>query len=163
MKYYICFTILLSTMNIFIGCKKNDSNPTAPTTTVVASEVWGIIMDKNSADYGQQTFEKKSDGSFSAEGTWYYVYQGATVECQFQNGIMAIADTAISYTAQGTATNPTAPTGYQTATFSLNITGYANNGKSYGTYIITFSETGWPSKLQGSFTATRASGSGVTK
>lgn len=49
-----------------------------------------------------------------------------------------------------------------TSPFELVLQGNVNNGAATGTYTITFSSFGWPSKVEGSFTATRISGSGIT-
>jgi hypothetical protein len=136
------------------SCKKDDSTP-----TVVATEEWGYIMDSDSTNYGHQTFVKKSDGNITSSGSW--TYQGMVV-CQFQNAIVSINDTIISFTATGTATNPAAPVGYTTSPFTLNVNGNAHNGKSYETYTISFTTSGWPPVLNGISVGTRISGSGVT-
>ena len=161
MKRNICFAIFLSIIIVHIGCKKDEKNPIA--TTVVASEVWGFISSNDSANHSEQTLEKKSDGSVAVNGTWYFVYQGSTVQCSISSGTAIIADTVISMTTQGTANDPSAPTGYQSSAFTSNVTGIAHNGKSSGTWSLTFSTYGWPSMLQGTYTATRKSGSGITK
>jgi hypothetical protein len=160
MKIKICFAIMLSMLTILNGCSKDDNNPTAP--TVVAIENWNFILNDNSSNHGQTTFEKKSDGSISEKSDWYFVYEGATVQCPFEGGKVTIADTAISFTAQGTATNPDAPAGYQKSAFTVNVSGFAHNGNSSGTWNITFLTEGWPSNLEGIFLATRKSGSGIT-
>lgn len=161
MKPNTYYAILLSILTILIGCTKDENNPTAP--TIVATEEWEFIMDNDSSNHGQATFEKKSDGSVSAQAIWYFVYQGSTVQCPFESGDVTVADTAISYTGQGTATNPAAPTGYQNSAFTVNVSGVAYNGNSHGTWSIAFTTFGWPSNLQGTFIGTRKSGSGITK
>jgi hypothetical protein len=134
----------------------------ASSPTIIASEEWGAIMDNDSADHGQQTFNKYSDGSFLTNGTWYYDYNGATVECPFSGGTAVFIDTVMTFSAQGTATNPAARVGYQTSPFVLTVAGIVHNGRSYGTWVNAFTTTGWPSTLQGTFTATKLNGSGVT-
>jgi len=161
MKHKICFVILLSIMIIFIGCKKNESNPVAP--TVVALEDWGTIADNDSTNLGHLTFKKYSDGSIAVSGIWNHMYQGSTLQSVISSGTATIADTIISITIQGTATYSGAPPGYNNSAFTENMSGSAYNGKSSGTYTITYSASGWPSNAQGIFTATRISGSGITK
>jgi len=161
MKLNIRFAILLFVLLALIGCKKDEDNPITP--TVGAKEEWEFIMNNNSSNHGQITFENKSDGHISENAIWYFVYQGSTVQCPFEDGTVTLTDTAISITAQGTATNPAAPSGYQTSAFNVNLSGSAYNGIAYGTWSITFSTFGWPSQIAGTFTATRKSGSGVTK
>ncbi|MGD1045688.1 MAG: hypothetical protein ABR936_10235 [Bacteroidota bacterium] len=161
MKLNIRFAILLSLLLFHIGCKKDESNPIAP--TVVATEEWEFIINNDSSNHGQITFEKTSDGHVSENAIWYFVYQDSTVQCPFKGGNVTITDTTISIIAQGTATYPAAPVGYQTSAFNVNLSGSAHNGISYGTWGITFSTFGWPSQIAGTFTATRKSGSGITK
>jgi hypothetical protein len=160
-KRNICFAIPLFILIVFSGCKKNDSNPVA--ASVAATEEWRGITDNDSTNHGQLTYKKSLDGSIAVNGTWQYPYQGTTVQFVISSGTATIVDTAISITVQGTATNPAAPVGFQTSAFTESISGSAYNGKSVGTYTVTFSTFGWPSNLQGIFTATRISGSGVTK
>ena len=149
--------VLMLTYSCKKDDKKTDPTPT-PTPTVVATEEWGVIMDNDSANHGQQTFEKKSDGSITGSGSW--IYQGTV--CPFQNAIVSINDTIISFTATGTATNSAAPAGYQTSPFTLNVNGSAHNGKAYTTDDISFTTYGWPPTTNHSSVGTRISGSGVT-
>jgi hypothetical protein len=161
MKVCTCFTILLSILLIFIACQKDKNNPAAP--TIVATEVWGYIIDNDSTNHGDATFEKKSDGNITESANWFFGFQNTIVECPFEGGKVTVADTVLSISAQGTATNPAAPTGYQNSAFTINISGSAHNGQSSGVWSIAFSTLGWPSTLQGTFSATRKSGSGITK
>ncbi len=136
------------------------SRTTTDDITVVATEEWGVIMDNDSANYGQQTFELNSDGSIISSGNWHV----DGVDCPFQNASVIISDTIFSFTATGTATNPnpSIPAPYKTSPFTLNVTASAHNGISYATWSIIFSTQGWPPTVQGVSFATRKSGSGVT-
>ena len=157
MKPNVCFLVLLF---VLIGCKKDEGSPVAP--TVIASEEWVVIMNNDTANYGQQVLEKKSDGSVAVQGGWYFVSQGPTLQCPFSDGTATISDTNISLTIHGTATYPGAPVGYQTSAFTLSVSGSEYNGKSSGAFRFTFSTYGWPSGESGTFIATRKSGNGVT-
>ena len=113
MKHNLLFIILTVIIVTFNGCKKDDSNPTtAQTQSILGSESWSAIMDNDSSDHGSNTFEKKTDGSVATKGTWYYSTQGNEVQCPFTDGPVTIADTVITFTAHGTATNSSAPSGY---------------------------------------------------
>jgi hypothetical protein len=125
MKHKICLAFLLSIMIIFMGCKKNESNPVAP--TVVAIEEWGTIADNDSTYLGQLTFKKYSNGSIAVSGTWNHVDQGSTLQSVISSGTSTIADTLISITLLGTATYSGAPTGYNTSAFTENMSGSAYN------------------------------------
>jgi hypothetical protein len=161
MKRNICFAIPLFILIVFAGCKKDESNPAAG--SAAATEEWAAITDNDSTNHGQLTYKKYADGSIAVNGTWLYPYQDTTVHFIISSGTATVVDTAISLSVQGTATNPAAPAGFQSSAFTESIIGSAHNGKSAGTYTITFTTYGWPSNLQGIFTATRISGSGVTK
>ena len=161
MKRNICFVIPLFILILFAGCKKDESNPAA--NSVAATEEWAAIMDNDSTNHGQLTYKKSSDGSITVNGTWQYPYQGTTVQFVISSGTATVVDTVITLNVQGTATNPAAPAGFQNSAFTESISGSASNGKSAGTYTISFSTFGWPSNLQGTFTASRMSGGGVTK
>jgi len=160
-KRNVFFAILLIILIVFAGCKKDESNPAA--VSIAATEEWSAITDNDSTNHGQLTYKKSSDGSIAVNGTWQYPYQGTTVQFVISSGTATVVDTVISLSVQGTATNPAAPAGFQTSAFNESISGTAHNGKSVGTYTISFSTLGWPSNLQGIFSATRISGSGVTK
>jgi hypothetical protein len=163
MNLNIRFFILLSFLIILNGCKKDENNPTTP--TVGATEQWKFIMNNDSANHGQATIAKKSDGSISSDADWYFVEGGYTVHCPYENGDVTIIDTLITMTGEGTAYNPNPhiPQGYDSSSFTINVNGSANSGKMSGTWSIDFTQYGWPPNLQGTFTGTRISGSGVTK
>lgn len=137
----------------------NKTSGTDSTPTVIASEVWSTITDNDTANHGLMTLDKYSDGSISVSGYWY---RGSTDQGVISSGTGIIVDTNFSVTEQGTATDLAAPFGYQSSAFTDSVSGSAHNGKSSGTYIVSFSTHGWPSWLQGIFTATRISGSGIT-
>lgn len=157
MKLNVCLLVLLV---VLIGCKKDEGSPVVP--TVIATEEWDVTMNNDTANYGQQTLEKKSDGSVAVQGGWYFASQGLTLQCPFSDGTATISDTNIALIMHGTATYPGAPVGYQTSAFILSVSGSAYNGKSSGTFSFTYSTYGWPSGKSGTFTATRKSGNGVT-
>ncbi len=121
--------------------------------TVVATEDWGVIMNNDSTNYGQETFEKKSDGTISSKGTWHV----NGVDCPFQDGIVSITDSLMSFIASGTAILNT-----MTSLFTLTVNGSANNGKSHANWSIHFSATGWPTVVEGIGDAILKTGSGVT-
>lgn len=157
------YLLFISMMALVIfGCSKNEENP-SDFNQVVATEKWEAVMDNDSLNHGTHTFYKKTDGSITTSGTWYHNHQGTEVVCQFNNGPVTINDTVVVFTAQGTATNPAAPVGYQTSPFTFSTTGTAKNEHAYGTYSIKFSTMGWPSEITGVFASVRVSGSGITK
>jgi len=156
MKSNINVAIILSMILVYVGCK---SNPMAP--TVVASENWKVVMNNDTTNHADQTFQKKSDGSIAVSSTWYFYHD--TLQCKFSNGKATVSDTTISFAAQGTATSLSAPAGYQECGFTMTTSGSAYNGTSSGTFNIAFSRSGWASGLSGTFAAERESGSGVTK
>ncbi|MFA7710719.1 MAG: hypothetical protein WCY30_06410 [Candidatus Neomarinimicrobiota bacterium] len=162
MRNKISLIVLLTVTLFILGCLNDDDNPTAP--TIVATEEWGFIMDNDSANHGEATLEKKSDGSISTNAVWNFVQDGYNVECPVESGEVIVNGDSILVTAQGIATNsnPNIPAGYNTSSFTINIIGYANDGQSHGDWGIGFSTYGWPQTLQGTYTATRKSGAGVT-
>jgi hypothetical protein len=160
MKSNVCFAILLSLLVIATGCKKDENNPAGP--TVVATEQWDFIMNNDTSNHDRMIYEKKSDATVSADAAWQVADQGETVQFQTERGVVIVLDTSISATIQGTATYSEAPDGYQNSPFTLTINGTAHNGVSSGAWIMTFSTSGWPSSLTGTFAATRSSGNGVT-
>ena len=160
MKHPIRLCILISIILILMSCSEDKNNPASP--TVVATEVWGFIMNDDSTNHGETTFIKKSNGIITQNALWYFGYQNAIVECPFENGTVTIADSIMSIVAQGTANNPVAPPGFQNSSFGINVGGIIRNGRSHGSWSISFSTFGWPALLQGTFTAIRKSGSGIT-
>jgi len=156
-KFWYYSLIILSVL--LSNCKKEESTPVASVAaTIVATEDWTFIIDSDSNNNGHQIHTKKSDGSITSSGSW--TYQGTV--CPFQDALLLINDTIVSFTATGTATNPAAPAGYNTSPFTLKVNSVAHNGKSYETYNIVFTTFGWPPSLNGISTGKRNSGSGVT-
>jgi hypothetical protein len=160
MKPNFLFSLLIIVALVILACEKDSSNPVEPTT--LATEVWGFIMNDDSTSYGETTFEKKSNGSITGAADWHFMFANAAVECPFESGTVIVADTVISVSATGTATNSAAPIGFQSSPFVVSVTGVAHNGLSYGSWSITFSTFGWPALVQGTFAAARTSGSGIT-
>lgn len=150
MRLHYTFTALLAMTLAFTGCEEDEPEP--------VTEVWTVIMDGDPDRNGEETFVKNDDGTITSSGTW--VFSGVT--CTYQNGVLVVNDTLISFTAQGTATNPAAPQGYQTSPFTLEVEGTAHNGQGVQNWAITFSTFGWPDPLTGTAEATRISGSGIT-
>jgi hypothetical protein len=153
MKKNIMLCSLLLVGILVSSCKKDRSSSNED-PTAVATEKWNTYMDNDNSNYGQETFEKKSDGSITVRASWHV----NETNCSYQNVIMTINDTIISYTASGIAIWQPDPT--DKSSFILYIIGSAHNGKSSGNYHINF--TTWQEEYQGSFSATRISGSGVT-
>ncbi|MGA7161600.1 MAG: hypothetical protein WBZ48_11400 [Bacteroidota bacterium] len=145
---------------VLIGCKKDDGSPVGP--TVIATEDWSLAMDNDTSSHGEQTLEKKSDGTVAAEGGWYFVSQGLTLQCPFSDGTATISDTNISMIVHGIARYPGAPAGYQTSAFTLSANGGTFHGRSSGTFSFTYSTYGWPSGKSGTFNGVRTNGNGVT-
>jgi hypothetical protein len=129
-----------------------------PNSTIAASEVWSVVTNNDSPP-GQITFDKYSDGSITVKGNWFCIYQGLTVEGVIARGTAVKNNAMISMTFQGKAADST---GYQTSGYENKLEGSIANGNCSGNYDISLTGWGWPSNLQGTFTATKISGSGVT-
>jgi len=122
-------------------------------TVTEVTEQWVSTQDSDQGS-GNWTFTKESDGTITVDGNWVYSYSGQDVTCPFTDGPVTISDSSISFTATGTATNPSAPSGYQTSPFELSVSGTTNNGTGSGSYTITFSTSGWPDSVSGTWEAT---------
>gem|GEM_PF-5831438 len=134
----------------FLGFGCSDSEDSG---SVVATETWdGETTD--SAGTGHFTFIKMSDGSIAADGEWRF---GATV-CPFADGPATVSGSAVSFTASGTATDPSGTSG-----FTLAINGNASGGHASGSYSITFNASGWGQRGSPNWNASRTSGSGITE
>ena len=125
------------------------------------SEQWTIVLD-NGQGNGKCTFNKQQDETITADGNWNYNYKGDMVYGPYTYAPVTIAGSYMTLTANGTATNPSAPPGYNRSRFTLRLNGMALNGQGEGTFTITFSTFGWPDKISGTWEGTRASGSGIT-
>ncbi len=132
-----------------------------PEASAGKTEQWKLSLNGGQGS-GNCTLNKGQNGTVTADGNWTYNYQGANVSGPFSNAPVTIAGASISITASGTATNPSAPPGYQTSLFTSTITGRAYNGRANGTFTITFTTFGWPPSIKGTWTGTRKSGSGIT-
>ena len=132
-----------------------------PEASFGKTEQWGLILDGGPGS-GNCTLIEKQDGTITADGDWVYTYQGANVSGPYSDAPVTITGSSISFTASGTATNPSAPVGYQISPFTLSITGTAFSGHGSGTFTLTFTTFGWPSNISGDWEGTRTSGSGIT-
>lgn len=163
MKQFIISASILILVLSISSCKVSESNPSDANTTVVATEVWYAVVNNDTSNYGTYAFEKFNDGSIKASGSWVSHYNGAEVKCPFSKGEVVIKDTIVTFKGQGTATNLSAPVGYQNSPFTMLSTGVVKNGQSTGSYYIKFTMMGWPDSVGGNFVANRTSGSGITK
>ena len=125
------------------------------------TEQWELIFNGGQGS-GNCTLNKGQNGTVTADGNWTYNYQGANVSGPYSNAPVTIAGASISITASGTATNPSAPPGYQTSPFTSKISGIVCNGHGSGTFEIIFSNPVWPPSIKGTWTGTRKSGGGIT-
>ncbi|OQX94982.1 hypothetical protein B6I21_07770 [candidate division KSB1 bacterium 4572_119] len=158
-KLQIILSILIIFALSIISCEKDSG--TEP-NNIIATEKWEHIADEGLGS-GNWTFEKMEDNSITVDGTWLYSYSsfGATLEvtCPFSDGTVTVSEANMSFTASGTATIPN----FGSSPFDLAVTGTCSNGEGEGTYIITFSTEGWPDKIEGNWTGSRSSGSGITQ
>jgi len=152
----IALTLVFSLFVIGHGASGSASNDDRPTIT---TERWKSTADRGS-DKGVWAFSKKADGPVSVTGEWTYQ---SSVTCPFNAGSVMISGPSFLFTITGTATNSSAPAGYQDSPFTLEVKGELKDGKGYGTYTITFSATGWPPGISGKWTATRTEGKGITE
>jgi len=152
----IAATLVFSLFVIWYGPSSGASNDDRSTIT---TERWKSTLDRGSGK-GVWTFSKKADGTVSVTGEWTYV---DSVTCPFSGGSVMISGSSFLFTVTGTATNLSAPAGYQDSQFTLEVKGELRDGKGYGTYTITFSATGWPPGISGKWTATRTEGKGITE
>jgi len=127
----------------------------------IATEIWLSIADDKKGD-GIWILKKDADDNIKIDGKWYYDYQEWEIRCPFTNAWLTISETAISFSATGTASANDAPSGYDTSPFTLNVFGTVENEEAYGNYSFTFSTYGWPSTYSGSWTATKLEGNGIT-
>ncbi len=132
-----------------------------PEASSAKTEQWELILDGGQGS-GNCTLIEQQDGTVTADGDWIYTYQGADVSGPYFGAAVTIAGSSIAITGSGTATNPSAPPGYQTSYFTLSISGTAYNGHGSGPLTMTFTTYGWPPSLSGSWEGTRTSGSGIT-
>ena len=150
MKKLISLLIVLGISFIFV-----------PEASAAKTEQWELIFNGGQGN-GNCTLNKGQNGTVTADGNWTYNYQGDNVSGPYSNAPVTIAGSSISITASGTATNPSAPPGYQTSPFTSSISGKACNGHVNGTFTIAFTTFGWPSSISGTWKGTRTSGRGIT-
>ena len=138
-----------------------DNGVIASDASIARTEQWVLILDEGQGSVNC-TLTERQDGIITADGNWVYTYQGATVSGPYTNAYVSIVESSMSITATGTATKPSAPPGYNTSPFTLNISGSTINGQGNGTFTITFSAFGWPDRISGKWEGTRTSGRGIT-
>ena len=161
------FNILLAVLIIFAlsftSCDKDDK-ATGPSESYIATEEWNSIVDQGTGS-GSWKFSMKADSSVIVDGEWIYNIDlygtNYEIKCPYTDGQATISGSSLSFTASGTAKFTADPS--QTSPFTFNIEGTTDNGQGSGTYTISFTAQGWPPQLSGSWTATRTSGSGITK
>jgi hypothetical protein len=152
----IAVTLVFSLFAIGYGpCSASSHDDRSTMTT----ERWKSTVDRGGGK-GGWTFTKKSDGTVIVTGEWTYLN---SITCPFTGGSVTISGPSLLFTVKGTATNSSAPSGYQDSAFALEVKGELRDGKGRGTYAITFSAPEWPSGFSGGWTATRTEGEGVTE
>jgi hypothetical protein len=144
------------------GYMLNRSRYIAQHSAPLPSEQWDYTLDGGQGS-GNLTLNKQQDGSITVDGSFTYSYAGAPLTGSFTDGTATITGTSASFTAMGTATYLSAPPGYQTSAFTLNVSVTTNNGEASGTYAFTFSNPFWPSGFSGNVVATRTNGGGITQ
>lgn len=125
------------------------------------SEQWEYILD-NGQGSGNLTLYETQAGDILADGNWEYTYQGMKAIGPFTEATVSISGKTINISATGIATSPSAPPGYNTSSYTLNISGMAYNGLGSGTFVITYQTYGWPNRISGIWEGTRTSGNGIT-
>ncbi len=126
--------------------------------TAASSEEWEFVMDADTANHGLVTFEKYSDGSIGAIGSWSYMNQGSLIQGIFSSISAEFTNTSITINARGLAEYA----GYRSI-FDQTMTGNLQNGtSSSGTFEMGYFADGWPVGTQGTYVATKISGNGVT-
>lgn len=146
---------------LLLSCD-DDDNVTEPGATFINTEQWEAIIDDGEGSANWE-FKMKSDSTVIVEGEWIYSYAGSDVSCPISEGEATIWDSNFSYDATGTANNPSAPSGYRDSDFDLSVDGTTGDGEGDGSYVITFSQTGWPNQISGIWEGNRTSGSGITE
>jgi hypothetical protein len=132
---------------------------TAADSPVLATERWSSTADGGN-NKGMWTISKKPDGQMVVSGVWTY---SGTVKCPFTAGSVTISGPVFSFIVTGTATNYSAPSGYQDSPFTLEVKGETKSGKGSGSYAISFTAAEWPQYFSGKWTATRIEGGGITE
>jgi hypothetical protein len=132
---------------------------TAADIPIAATERWQSAADGGS-DKGMWTISKKPDGQVAVSGVWTYL---GTVNCPFTGGSAQISGPVLSFIATGTATDSSAPSGFQDSPFTLQVKGEMRGGKGSGSYAMRFTTAGWPQDFSGTWTATRIAGGSITE
>ncbi|MHB8090294.1 MAG: Kelch repeat-containing protein [Syntrophales bacterium] len=149
-----------ATITATFGGKSGSATLSVTATPSSWTEVW--VGSDEQGNTSTTTLTKNSSGTITTTGQWTYNYLGTIVTCVLSAGTMTVTETNITSTSTGTATNPAAPVGYQTSSFTLSLTGTMSGGQGSGTSTISFQTMGWPPSISGNWTAQRQSGSGVT-
>ena len=162
MKRYPLVWLLIAVMLVFSlfvighGPTSGSSNDESSTK---ATERWRSIADHDGGK-GVWTLTQKSDGTVTITGEWTYLN---STTCPFTGGKVILSGPSFSFTATGTATNSSLPSGYRDSPFTLEAKGELRDGKGSGTYTISFSVPAWPSGFSGEWTATRIEGRNITE
>jgi hypothetical protein len=162
MRRYLLVCSMIAATFVFVlfvivyGPSSGVSNDDRSTIT---TERWKSTADRGSGK-GVWTFSMKADGTVGVTGEWTYA---DSVTCPFSAGSVKISGSSFWFTVTGTATNTSAPPGYQDSLFTLEVKGELRDGKGNGTYTISFSATGWPPGISGKWTAARTEGKGITE
>ncbi len=156
--------LILTTISYAVGPSNSYVSKIADSKSspVVAIEDWTEIMDNTPSNYFNHLFEKTSDGVITTTTkSWQRVMTGqpTIIDSTPRTGLVNFNGTNLSFTIQGTATETT---NNSTSPYTLSIVGVGANGKSNGTYSISFTNSMWPQMLTGTWVGTRNSGSGVT-
>jgi len=152
----IALTLVFGLLVIGYGPGSGSSHGDRSTTT---TRRWKSIVERGGGK-GDWTLTKNSDGTVTVAGKW--TYQNS-IKCPFTGGSVILSGPSLLFTVKGTATNPSAPSGYQDSAFTLEVKGELKDGKGKGTNTISFSDPAWPSGFSGEWTATRTEGKGVTE
>jgi hypothetical protein len=128
-------------------------------SSILTRESWQSIVDRGGGK-GVWTLTKRSNGTVTIAGEWTYLN---STTCPFTGGKVILSGSSVSFTATGTATNPSLPSGYRDSPFTLEVKGELKDGKGNGTYTISFSVPAWPSGFSGEWTATRTGGRDITE
>ena len=156
----VCLRVAVTlTFSLFVIGYELTSGSSNDESSIMTTENWQSIVDRGGGK-GVWTLTKKSDGTVTITGEWTYL-NSAT--CPFTGGKVILSGPSLSFTATGTATNSSLPSGYRDSPFTLEVKGELGDGKGSGTYTISFSVPGWPSGFSGEWTATRTGGRDITE
>ncbi len=145
---------------LFFNCSK-DNSPSGP--TYIASEIWSFVYNNDTNLKYSNNFKKKQDGTVVIAGSWIFKFDTSKVVCPFFDApVTFVNDTTIQFNGNGNAYCGGFPPGQQNSTFNLSVEGIHKNGGGIGTWTITFTNPLWTSPVNGSYSAVRTNGSGIT-